>query len=88
MAPRAVATLDGAALRSLFRHAVDYDPIPVAEAAKLQLYVTFENLRAVAAGQSAQIALVFATRLLPFRGAARFNYAQFESGRFAPNSIR
>jgi hypothetical protein len=88
IAPKAVATIDGAVLRSLFRQAADLDPIVLASASKVQLYVTFENLRAVQAGQRSQITVIFASHHLPFRGAARFNYAQFESGRFAPNSIR
>ena len=87
-APLSIATMDGAALRSLFAEALSHEPIIVGSGAKIQLYVPFENLAAVQAGTSTQCTLVFASQYLTRRETARFNLASFASSRFASNIVR
>jgi hypothetical protein len=85
---RAIATMDGASLRSLFADARDHEPIDLRSAAKVQLYVTFENLIAVRNRQSSQLAVIFASRYLTNRETARYSFASFELGCFASNFVR
>jgi len=87
-ASRAIATMDGASLRSLFAEARDHEPIDLRSAEKIQLYVTFENLIAVQNGQSSQLAVIFASRYLTRRETARYSFASFELGHFASNFVR
>jgi hypothetical protein len=83
-----IATIDGAKLRALFQESLHHEPVVLDAATKLQLYVPFENFNAVVNGLSAQWTLVFASPHLPYYGSARFDYALFESGRYAPNHLR
>jgi len=87
-ASRAIATMDGESLRSLFAEARDHEPIDLRSAEKIQLYVTFENLIAVQNGQSSQLAVIFASRYLTRRETARYSFASFELGHFASNFVR
>jgi hypothetical protein len=87
-ASRAIATMDGASLRSLFAEAPNHEPIDLRSAEKIQLYVTFENLIAVQNGQSSQLAVIFASRYLTRRETARYSFASFELGHFASNFVR
>ena len=87
-ASRAVATMDGAALRSLFAEALDHEPIDLRSPAKIQLYVTIENLLAVQQGLSTQLALIFASQYLTRRETARYSLASFGIGHFASDFVR
>lgn len=87
-ASRTVATMDGAALRSLFAEALDHEPIDLRSTTKVQLYVTFENLLAVQKGQSTQLALIFASQYLTRRETARYGFAFFETSHFASEFVR
>jgi hypothetical protein len=88
LAPKAIATMDGAAMRSLFAEALNHDPIDVSSIANVQFYVIIENYIAVQAGSGAQLTLVFASKYLTRRETARFNFANFGAGRFATNLFR
>jgi hypothetical protein len=79
-----VAMTDGRLLRSLWREALDHTPIDLAGGEKIQLYLIWENHQAVANGQSAQLALVFASAALPQRDVARWGYANYSLSHFAP----
>ncbi len=87
-ASKSIATMDGASLRSLFSEALSHEPIAVASGAKVQLYVTIENLLAVQAGAVSQLTVIFASKYLTRRETARFNFASFAAGRFASNLFR
>ena len=63
------------------------DPINLQTAEKIQVYIPYENLQAVNAGQSSQLAAVFASAALPYRGIARFDIARFDLSRAAPQPI-
>jgi len=79
-----VATTDGNLLRELFAAALDYDPIPLAQTGEIQLYLVWENLEAVNAGATVQLALIFASPAMRYRGVARFGSAKWNLSRFAP----
>jgi hypothetical protein len=86
-ASQEVATTDGALLRDLFQDALYHEPIQLATAGKIQLYLVWENLLAVNGGGSEALAVVFADGSLRYRGIARFGKARFGSSRFAPRVI-
>lgn len=84
-----IATTDGDLLRNLFYTALDYEPIPLAQTGKLQLYLIWENLQNVnqSAAGAATLALVFASAALPYQGMARFGTAMWDLSRVAPRVI-
>ena len=88
LAPHSIATMDGAALRALFAEALSHEPIDVGSNPKVQLYFTFENLLAIQAGVSTQLALIFASKYMTRRETARFSYASFAGGSFASDIFR
>lgn len=79
--------LNGNALRGLLHEALYYEPIPMndptAEQEKIQLYLIWENVRAAEANPNTQLTLVFAAYGIPYRGVARYGYAQRDLSRFA-----
>ena len=85
-ASKDVATTNGNLLRDLFQDALYCEPIQLANAGKIQLYLVWENLLAVNGG-SAPLAVVFADGSLRYRGIARFGTAKFGFSRFAPRVI-
>jgi len=67
--------------------AMYHEPIKLADtsrANRVQLYRVWENVQAFQAQQTNQLVLVFASHTLPYRGVARFGYANFDISRFAP----
>ena len=79
-----VALLDGSALRSLLHEARYHEPIDLSSPAKIQLYRIWENVQAAQAPGGPQLALVFASHTLPYRGVARFGHANWSVSRFTP----
>lgn len=79
--------LNGNTLRALLHEAYYYEPIPLndpaAEQERIQLYLIWENVQAHDSRPQTQLALVFAAYGLPYRGVARFGYAQRDLSRFA-----
>jgi hypothetical protein len=86
-ASRDIATTDGNLLRGLLHEATYHEPIAVNAPGKIQLYLIWENLQAVKQQQSNQLALVFASPTLHYRGVARYGYAFWDVSRFAPSVI-
>lgn len=82
-----VSTIDSGLLRSLLHDASYYDPINLQTVEKIQVYIPYENLQAVNSGQSIQLAAVFASPSMPYRGIARFDIGRFDLSRFAPQPI-
>lgn len=74
---------DGRLVRQLMQEALFHDPIDLRATEKIQLYLIYENVQAVTAGQSSQLAVVFASAALPYRGVARFQAANWNFSRFA-----
>lgn len=87
LASRDIAMTDGRLLRQLMQEALYHDPIDLRDPEKIQLYLIYENVQAVAAGQTSQLALVFASPALPYRGVARFKAANWNLSRFASSVI-
>jgi hypothetical protein len=90
-----VATTDGDLLRNLFFTALDYEPIQLLPG-EIQLYLVWENLQAINAGSTAQLALAFASPAIRYQGIARFTPSADTAGagtarwglsRFAPDVI-
>ncbi len=79
-----VAMLDGNLLRSLLYAALYHEPIDLNTTDKIQLYSIWENIQAVKNNQANQLALVFASPTLAYRGVARFGSAKWDLSRFAP----
>jgi hypothetical protein len=71
----------------LLHEATYHEPMAVNATGKIQLYVIWENLQAVKQQQSNQLALVFASPTLHYRGVARYGYALWDVSRFAPSVI-
>jgi hypothetical protein len=84
---RDVAYTDGRLLRALLHESFTHDPITVAAQERVQLYLVFDNVQATAAGQPVTPVLVFASGTLPYRGVARYGFARWAQGRFAPRVI-
>jgi hypothetical protein len=82
-----IATTDGGLLRELFATALDYEPIQLAQTGAIQLYLVWENLKAVNGGVTAQLALIFASPAMRYQGIARFGAAKWSLSRFAPRVI-
>ena len=80
---RELALLDAIQWRNLFHEALCHEPVDLRKKEQLQLYLIWENVRAVELGQAQQLALVFASAALPYRGTARFGYAQWGLSRVA-----
>jgi hypothetical protein len=78
-----IAITDGRLLRQLMQEALFHDPIDLRDTEKIQLYLIYDNLQAVTGGQTSQLALVFASSALPYRGVARFHAANWNLSRFA-----
>jgi hypothetical protein len=87
MMPRDVAYTDGALLRGLLNESFAHDPIDLSVRTRLRLYLVYDNVQAVSAGQAVTPMLVFASRALPYRGVARYGFARWEQSRFAPRVI-
>lgn len=87
MLPKDIAYTDATLLRSLAREALAHDPIALASPERLQLYFVFENMQAAAAGQSVTPVVIFASPRLPYRGVARYGFARWDQGRYAPRVI-
>jgi hypothetical protein len=86
-AARDVAMTDGDLLRALVHESLSHEPIDLNVAEPIQLYLIWENFRAVQAGLVGQLALAFASAALPYRGVARFGSARWNLSRFAPTPI-
>ena len=86
-ASKDIATTNGNLLRDLFQDALCHEPIQLATAGKIQLYLVWENLQAVNAGSTTALACVFADGSLRYRGVARFGTAKWSLSRFAPRVI-
>jgi hypothetical protein len=82
-----VATTDGSQMRAIFTEALDFEPIPLAQTGEIQLYLVWENLQAINGGTTAQLALVFASPAMRYRGVARFGAAKWSLSRFAPRVV-
>ena len=81
-APKETAIIQGSLLRGLLHEALYHEPIDLRASGTIQPYLIFENVQAVKKGQCDQLALVFASRTLPFRGvAAQFEFASLDLGR-------
>lgn len=78
---------DAGVLRALVAAGSHHDPIRVGDTEHVQLYLLWENVRAIRAGDSDQLALVFAKHTIPFHGIARFGDAAWELSRFAPTVL-
>jgi hypothetical protein len=83
LSSRDIATIDGNLLRSLLHQALDHDPIDLSKPDKIQLYLIWENMKAVERGESTQLAMLFASHTLPYSGVARFGSARWNLSRFA-----
>jgi hypothetical protein len=86
-ASKEIATTDGNLLRALLHEALHHDPIELSAPEKIQLYVIWENLQAVEGLLTTQLALVFASHTLPYRGVARYGYGRWDISRFASSVI-
>jgi hypothetical protein len=75
---------DAGVVRALMAEGALHDPIEVGGSERIQLYLVWENVRAIRAGTVGQLALVFAKHTIPYRGIARFGDATWEISRFAP----
>jgi hypothetical protein len=84
---RDVAYTDARLLRALLHESFTHDPIAIVMQERVQLYLVFENFHAAAQGQPITPVVVFASRTLPYRGVARYGFARWEQGRFAPRVI-
>jgi hypothetical protein len=87
LASKELATIDSNLVRVLLDEALHHDPIDLSAPEKVQLYVIWENLQAVDAFLTTQLALVFASHTLPYRGVARYGYGLWDISRFAPSVI-
>jgi hypothetical protein len=81
-----VATTDGDLVRDLFQDALSHEPIELADAGKVQLYLIWENLNAAKNGAT-QLGMIFASAALQYRGRARFGWGRWSLSRFAPRVI-
>lgn len=86
-ASKDVSITDGDLLRNLLRESFSHEPIDLSRPEKIQLYLIWENVQAVEQGQTDQLALVFASHTLSYRGVARFGRALWKLSRFAPRVI-
>jgi hypothetical protein len=86
-ASKDIATTNGNLLRELFHDALYHEPIPLANAGEIQLYLVWDNLQAVNGGGTSRLAAVFASGALRYRGIARFGTAKWSLSRFAPRVI-
>lgn len=84
---RDVAYMDAGQLRPLLEESFRHGPILLSRGERVQLYLVYENAQAVAAGAAVVPTLVFARSTLPYRGAARYGFARYEQGRFAPRVV-
>jgi hypothetical protein len=84
---------DGNRLRALMAEALYHEPINLGQAdtpqapGKIQLYRIWENIKAVEAGDTNQLAVVFVNSTLPYAGVARFGYSHFTRSYFAPRVL-
>jgi hypothetical protein len=86
-ASKDVAMLDASMLAPLTRASFCHEPIDLSTAGKLQIYRIWESVPAVSRNPSIQPTLVFASSSLPYRGTARFGFAQWGVSRVAPAVI-
>jgi hypothetical protein len=86
-ASKDVAHIDANLLRDLAHESLYHEPIDLSREEKIQLYLIHENVQAVEQRRASQLALVFASRTLPYRGVARFGYAIWNRSRFAPQTL-
>jgi hypothetical protein len=78
---------EGALVEPLLRSSFGHEPIDVGSDAQVRLYYVSENLAAVAAGVSQQLAVVYAATTLPYIGVARFGRAVVGADRFRDESL-
>jgi hypothetical protein len=84
---RDVASIDADRLRPLLEESLSHAPIELSQQERVQLYLVFENTQAAASGGGVIPVIVFARQSLPYRGVARYGFARWEQGRFAPRVI-
>jgi hypothetical protein len=84
---RDVAFIDADRVRPLLHESFLHAPIDIARQERVQLYLIFENAQAPQTGVPVVPALVFARHTLPYRGTARYGFARWEQGRFAPRVV-
>ena len=84
---RDVAQIDAERVPALVHDSFRHEPIALDGVERIQLYRIRENELAVAAGQVAQAAILFAKRSLPYRGVARFGDAKFDLSRYTTRVI-
>lgn len=82
-AARDVAFTDARLVRSLFHEALQHEPIALSDGQPVQLYLVFDNVQSVERGETDQLAIIFASGALPYRGVARFGYARWDLSRVA-----
>jgi hypothetical protein len=91
-----VATTDGDLLRELFSAGMNYEPIQLSQTGEMQLYLVWENLQNINGGGTSQLALIFASPAMRYRGVARFvpqgqvdgpGWARWGLSRFAPHVL-
>lgn len=85
--PKEIAILEGRALRALFAEAAHHEPIPTNPPEKLRLYHIWENMQGAAQSSSTRRALVFTSHTLPYRGSARFSFANWDANRFSASPL-
>lgn len=84
---RDIAMLDAERLRQLLDDSLSHEPFDLDATERVQLYFVWENYKAVHAGTSRQLTLVFAGPAVSYRGTARFGHARWNLSRFAPTII-
>ena len=84
---RDVAYLDADRIRPLLHESFLHAPIALERQERVQLYLIYENSLAPQAGTPVVPTLVFARHTLPYRGTARYGFARWEQGRFAPRVV-
>ena len=84
---RDIAYLDAHRLRPLLQESFFHAPIELSRQERVQLYLLFENVQVAAAGAAVVPVVVFARNTLPYRGTARYGFARYELGRFAPRVV-
>jgi hypothetical protein len=84
---RDVAYLDADRLRPLLQESFFHFPIELSRQERVQLYLVYENVQAAAAGGAVVPVIVFTRNTLPYQGTARYGFARYEQGRFAPRVV-
>ena len=82
-----IELIDASQVRGLMNEGLDCAPIDLQTAGRIQLYRIWENVQAIQAGQTNQLAVIFAHPRLPYRGIARFGYARANIARYTPRVV-